>query len=97
MHSAAIVNKAAALMRAQLDDFAKLATRGMGNGIDKARGKRCASQVVAGMTLVDNIGWSDAHLPFGGIKGSGYGHEPGYIQVFVNKKLVRTGHLAAPT
>jgi len=65
---------------------------------DEARGKRVASHVDTGMMFVNNIDWSDADLPFGGIKGSGYGRELGHmgIQEFVNKKLVRNGHFAAP-
>jgi len=49
--------------------------------------------------FVNNIDWADADLPFGGIKNSGYGRELGSmgIQEFVNKKLVRSGHMAAPT
>jgi len=76
---AAIVNKAATLMRAQVDDFARFATRGMANGIDEARGKRIASQVDTGMAFASNIDRSDADLPSGGIKGCGYGHEMGYL------------------
>jgi succinate-semialdehyde dehydrogenase/glutarate-semialdehyde dehydrogenase len=47
---------------------------------------------------VNNISWSDAELPFGGIKASGYGRELGDmgIQEFVNKKLVRTLVAEAP-
>ena len=49
--------------------------------------------------VVNNLDWTDAELPFGGIKHSGYGRELGNmgIQEFVNKKLVRTAHLRAPT
>jgi succinate-semialdehyde dehydrogenase/glutarate-semialdehyde dehydrogenase len=65
---------------------------------NEARGKRVASLVDTGMMFVNNIDWTDAELPFGGIKNSGYGRELGNlgIQEFVNKKLVRTGHFAAP-
>ena len=51
-----------------------------------------------GMMFVDNIDSAAAELPFGGIKHSGYGRELGNlgIQEFVNKKLVRSGPMAAP-
>ena len=66
---------------------------------DEARGKRVASQIDTGMMFVNNLDWADADLPFDGIKNSGYGRELGsmVIQEFVNKKLVRSGHLPAPT
>jgi succinate-semialdehyde dehydrogenase/glutarate-semialdehyde dehydrogenase len=65
---------------------------------DEARGLRVASRVDAGMLFVNNLDWADADLPFGGIKHSGYGRELGHmgIQQFVNKKIVRSGHVAAP-
>jgi succinate-semialdehyde dehydrogenase/glutarate-semialdehyde dehydrogenase len=74
---------------------------GLGGSVftkDDARGKRVASRVETGMMFVNNISWSDADLPFGGIKNSGYGRELGDmgIQEFVNKKLVRTAKLEAP-
>lgn len=74
---------------------------GLGGSVwtkDEARGQRVASRVDTGMMFVNNIDWVDAELPFGGIKHSGYGRELGNmgIQEFVNKKLVRTGHIAAP-
>jgi len=74
---------------------------GLGGSVwtaDEARGLRVASQVDTGMMFVNNLGWDDADLPFGGIKNSGYGRELGNmgIQEFVNKKLVRVGEMPAP-
>jgi succinate-semialdehyde dehydrogenase/glutarate-semialdehyde dehydrogenase len=75
---------------------------GLGGSVwtkNEARGKRVASLVDTGMMFVNNIDWTDADLPFGGVKNSGYGRELGSlgIQEFVNKKLVRTGHFDAPS
>jgi succinate-semialdehyde dehydrogenase/glutarate-semialdehyde dehydrogenase len=74
---------------------------GLGGSVftkDVERGKRVASRVETGMMFINNISWSDAELPFGGIKNSGYGRELGNmgIQEFVNKKLVRTASMEAP-
>jgi succinate-semialdehyde dehydrogenase/glutarate-semialdehyde dehydrogenase len=74
---------------------------GLGGSVftgDVARGERVASRIETGMMFVNNLDWSDAELPFGGVKESGYGRELGDmgIQQFVNRKLVRTGALEAP-
>ena len=74
---------------------------GLGGSVftqDIARGKRVASRVDTGMMFINNLDWTDADLPFGGIKYSGYGRELGNmgIQEFVNKKLVRVAALNAP-
>jgi succinate-semialdehyde dehydrogenase/glutarate-semialdehyde dehydrogenase len=74
---------------------------GLGGSVftkDIERGKRVASRVNTGMMFINNIDWSDAELPFGGVKDSGYGRELGDmgIQQFVNKKLVRTNSIDAP-
>jgi succinate-semialdehyde dehydrogenase/glutarate-semialdehyde dehydrogenase len=74
---------------------------GLGGSVftkDLARGKRVASRVDTGMMFINNISWSDADLPFGGIKDTGYGRELGDmgIQEFVNKKLVRYVVAEAP-
>ncbi len=74
---------------------------GLGGSVftkDLARGKRIASRIETGMMFINNLDWSDAELPFGGIKNSGYGRELGDmgIQEFVNKKLVRVATMAAP-
>ena len=74
---------------------------GLGGSVftkDVARGKRVASRIDTGMMFINSISWSDAELPFGGIKDSGYGRELGDmgIQQFVNKKLVRYVAAEAP-
>ncbi len=90
-----VKDEAAAIALANDSDF------GLGGSVwtrDVARGKRVASKVETGMMFINNIDWSDAELPFGGIKNSGYGRELGDmgIQEFVNKKLVRTANEHAP-
>jgi succinate-semialdehyde dehydrogenase / glutarate-semialdehyde dehydrogenase len=95
-----------ALMFRVKDDDAAIALAndsdfGLGGSVwtkDVARGERVASRVETGMMFVNNIDWSDAELPFGGIKNSGYGRELGDmgIQEFVNKKLVRVASMDAP-
>jgi succinate-semialdehyde dehydrogenase/glutarate-semialdehyde dehydrogenase len=74
---------------------------GLGGSVftrDAARGERVASRIETGMMFVNNIDWTDADLPFGGVKDSGYGHELGNmgIQQFVNWKLVRMNDIDAP-
>jgi len=90
-----VEDEAAAIALANDSDF------GLGGSVwtkDVARGQRVASKVETGMMFINNIDWSDAELPFGGIKNSGYGRELGDmgIQEFVNKKLVRTANERAP-
>ncbi len=90
-----VKNEEEAIALANDSDF------GLGGSVwtkDEARGRRIASRIDTGMMFVNNIDWADAELPFGGIKHSGYGRELGNlgIQEFVNKKLVRTGQIAAP-
>jgi succinate-semialdehyde dehydrogenase/glutarate-semialdehyde dehydrogenase len=90
-----VKDEVAAIALANDSDF------GLGGSVftrDVERGKRVASQVETGMMFINNIDWSDAELPFGGIKNSGYGRELGDmgIQEFVNKKLIRTHDMVAP-
>ncbi len=90
-----VKDEAAAIALANDSDF------GLGGSVftkDVVRGLKVASAVETGMMFVNNISWSDAELPFGGIKNSGYGRELGDmgIQEFVNKKLVRTADMSAP-
>src|ERR1700674_1302783 len=90
-----VKNEEEAIALANDSDF------GLGGSVytkDVARGRRLASRIEPGMMFVNNISWSDAELPFGGIKDSGYGRELGDmgIQAFVNKKLVRYVMAEAP-
>jgi succinate-semialdehyde dehydrogenase/glutarate-semialdehyde dehydrogenase len=90
-----VKNEDEAIQLANDSDF------GLGGSVftkDHDRGAHVASRVETGMMFVNNLAWSDAELPFGGIKDSGYGRELGDmgIQQFVNKKLVRFGKIEAP-
>jgi succinate-semialdehyde dehydrogenase/glutarate-semialdehyde dehydrogenase len=90
-----VKDEAEAIALANDSDF------GLGGSVwtrDIARGKRVASMVETGMMFINNIDWTDAEMPFGGIKDSGYGRELGDmgIQQFVNKKLVRIHAIKAP-
>ena len=90
-----VTDEDAAVALANDSDF------GVGGSVftkDIERDKRVAGRIETGMMVINNISWSDAERPFGGIKGSGYGSELGDmgIQAFVNKKLVRTLAAKAP-
>ncbi len=90
-----VANEDEAIALANDSDF------GLGGSVftrDIERAKRIASRVDTGMMFINSIDWSDAELPFGGIKDSGYGRELGNmgIQEFVNWKLVRTHDIDAP-
>lgn len=56
---------------------------------DKERARRVASQLQVGMTVVNTPRADGVHLPFGGVKASGYGRELGKLGIgdFVNKRL----------
>ena len=66
---------------------------GLGGSVwtqDSTRGERLARQVESGCTFVNGMVKSDARLPFGGIKNSGYGRELSShgIREFTNAKTI---------
>lgn len=82
-------------------DLANDSSFGLGCSVftqDIERGKRVADKIDAGMVFINHPTWTQADLPFGGTKGSGYGRELSElgIQEFVNKKLIRVSGLSDP-
>ncbi len=74
---------------------------GLGGSVfteDIERGKRVAEQIDTGMVFINHPTWTQADLPFGGTKGSGYGRELAELGIneFVNKKLIRISGLNDP-
>jgi len=60
---------------------------------DVARGRRLASRIEAGAVFVNGMVASDARLPFGGVKRSGYGRELSEygLHEFMNVQTVWVG------
>jgi len=82
-------------------DLANDSDFGLGGSIftqDIKRGKRVADQIDSGMVFINHPTWTQADLPFGGTKRSGFGRELSElgIQEFVNKKLIRVSALSDP-
>jgi len=77
-------------------ELANDSSYGLGGSVytkDIARGRRVAERIETGMMFVNQSTRSQAELPFGGIKNSGYGRELSHLGIleFVNKKLIHLG------
>ena len=82
-------------------DLANDSPVGLGGSVftqDVARGQRVADQIDTGMVYINHPTWTQADLPFGGTKGSGYGRELSELGIdeFVNKKLIHVSALTDP-
>ncbi|WP_394990460.1 NAD-dependent succinate-semialdehyde dehydrogenase [Emticicia sp.] len=90
-----VKNEKAAIVLANDSPF------GLGGSVftqDIERGKRVADQIDTGMVFINHPTWTQADLPFGGTKRSGYGRELAELGIdeFVNKKLIRVSGLTDP-
>ena len=77
-------------------ELANDSSYGLGGSVytqDVQRGRKVAEQIDTGMVFINQPTNSQAELPFGGTKNSGYGRElsPLGIMEFVNKKLIHLG------
>ena len=77
-------------------ELANHSSYGLGGSVytkDIARARGVAERVETGMMFVNQPTKSQAELPFGGIKNSGYGRELSHLGIleFVNKKLIHLG------
>ncbi len=82
-------------------DLANDSPFGLGGSVftkDIEKGKRVADRIDTGMVFINHPTWTQADLPFGGTKGSGYGRELSALGMdeFVNKKLIRVSELSDP-
>ncbi|MEJ0012111.1 MAG: aldehyde dehydrogenase family protein [Bauldia sp.] len=94
---------AAVIRVASVDEAIRLANQtefGLGAALwtrDIARARGLARRIEAGAVFINGLVASDARLPFGGIKKSGYGRELGVygIREFVNIKTIWIGPAVA--
>jgi succinate-semialdehyde dehydrogenase/glutarate-semialdehyde dehydrogenase len=82
-------------------DLANDSDFGLGASVftqDIERGKNVANQIDTGMVFINHPTWTQADLPFGGTKRSGFGRELSELGIheFVNKKLIRVSELNDP-
>ena len=67
-------------------------------GADVATARDVADRIESGMVFVNQPAWTAAELPFGGIKGSGFGRELSELGFgeFVNRKLINVAPAGSP-
>ena len=75
-------------------DLANDTPFGLGSSVfstDPQRAMKFGRRIESGMVYVNNVGGSQADMPFGGVKRSGIGRELGYlgIEEFMNKQAIR--------
>jgi len=83
-----------------IESFTEMTDEKVHESVEKASSafeswKRVADQIDTGMVFINHPIGTEADLPFGGIKRSGYGRELSELGIdeFVNKKLIRISQL----